>query len=127
MNGMTISPDASERARQPSAPSLDGEDARGETSDASGYVHPDLQDLSFGGLGSEQGSLPPPIQPVHQNEVSTKAVWDQHRGSLSDFSDYESEEEHQPARAHLAGPSSGRQLGARTADDEDPFADPFAD
>lgn len=127
MNGMSISPGASERARQSSAPSLDGEDTRSETRNASGYIHPDLQDLSFGGLGSEQGSLPPPIQPVHQHEVSTEAVWDQHRGSLSDFSDYESEEEHQPARAHLTGPSSGGQSGARTANVEDPFADPFAD
>ncbi|KAG8219635.1 hypothetical protein J3R82DRAFT_590 [Butyriboletus roseoflavus] len=120
MNGMTITPGGSERARQPSERSSDGHDTRDETRNASGYVHPDLQDLSFGGLGNEQGSLPPPIQPILRHEASTEAVWDQHRGSLSDFSDYESEEERQP---HLAGPSSRGQSG----DVEDPFADPFAD
>ncbi|KAH0838139.1 hypothetical protein J3R83DRAFT_6390 [Lanmaoa asiatica] len=127
MNEMNITADGSERARQPRVPSSDGEDTRDETRNASGYVHPDLQDLSFGGLGGEQGSLPPPIQPIPRQEVSTEAVWDQHRGSLSDFSDYESEEERQPARTHLAGPSSGGKSEARTVDTEDPFADPFAD
>lgn len=119
MNGMSITPNESERA-----PSSDGDD---ETRNASGYVHPDLQDLSFAGLGGEQGSLPPPIQPILRHEASTEAVWDQHRGSLSDFSDYESDEEPQPVGTHLAGPSSGRQSGTRRVDAEDPFADPFAD
>jgi hypothetical protein len=119
MNGMTI---ASERA-----PSPDGEDTRDESRNASGYVHPDLQDLSFGGLGSERASLPPPIQPSPPRDASSAVVWDEHRGSLSDFSDYESEDERQPARTHLAGPSSGGQSGVRAVDVEDPFADPFAD
>lgn len=115
MNGMTIE----------SAPSPDGEDSRDETRNAS--VHPDLQDLSFGGLGSERASLPPPIQPSPRHDASSEAAWDEHRGSLSDFSDYESEEERQPAKTHLAGPSSRGQSEVRTVDVEDPFADPFAD
>jgi len=119
INGMSIVPGDSERE--------DGQDTRDESRNASGYVHPDLQDLSFGGLGNEQASLPPPIQPSFRHDESTGAEWDQHRGSLSDFSDYESEEEHQPATTHLAGPSSAKQSGARAVDVEDPFADPFAD
>ena len=90
----------------------------GQDTQTSVHVHPDLQDLSFGGLGGEQSSLPPPIQPDYQ---SAEAIWDQHRGSLSDFSDYESEEERQ---TRLVGSSSG---GAKIVDAEDPFADPFAD
>lgn len=115
VNGMTISPDTWH-------PSSDGEGTRGET----GNVHPDLQDLSFGGLGSEQDSLPPPIQPIPRHDASAEAVWDQHRGSLSDFSDYESEEEREPTSTRLAGPSSRGQSAGRTVDVEDPFADPLS-
>lgn len=115
MNRMTITPGESEP---------DGDETRNMSPR---YIHPDLQDLSFGGLGNEHGALPPPMQPVLRHDPSTEAVWDQHRGSLSDFSDYESEEERQPARIHLAGPSSGGQRGGKTVDVEDPFADPFAD
>ena len=120
MNRMTITPGQSDSARA-------DQDTFDQVGNASGYVHPDLQDLSFGGLGNEQSSLPPPMQPVLRNDTSTEPVWDQHRGSLSDFSDYESEEDPQPAGTHLAGPSSGGQSGGRVADIEDPFADPFAD
>ncbi|KAG9314184.1 hypothetical protein JVU11DRAFT_4970 [Chiua virens] len=106
MNGMSIAPDGPGSTwHQRTPPS--GDDAR-----PPGHVHPDLQDLSFGGPGSEEGSLPPPIQPVSRHDTSSEAVWDQHRGSLSDFSDYESEEERQPARA---GPSSGGQSGERAS------------
>lgn len=123
MNGMTITPGKSERA-----PSPDGEDTRGATTrNASRCVHPDLQDLSFGGLGTELASLPPPMQPSLPHDASTDAEWEQHRGSLSDFSDYESEEERHPAPTHLAGPSSGGHSRAKVVDAEDPFADPFAD
>lgn len=115
MNGISIALGESERE--------DGEDTGDETRNSSGYVHPDLQDLSFGGSGSEQASLPPPIRPSLRHDTSTEAEWDQHRGSLSDFSDYESEEEPQPTTTHLAGSSSR----ARAVDVEDPFADPFAD
>jgi len=122
MNGMTITPGKPERA-----PSPDGEDTRDQTRNASRYVHPDLQDLSFGGLGSEQASLPPPMRPSLPHDAPTEAGWEQHRGSLSDFSDYESEEERHPTTAHLAGPSSGGHSKAKVVDAEDPFADPFAD
>ncbi|GAA5824446.1 hypothetical protein JCM10212_001456, partial [Sporobolomyces blumeae] len=47
-------------------------------------VHPDLQDLAFGSTGSS--SLPPPIQP--------RSAEDTYRhGSLSDYSDYSSDED----------------------------------
>ncbi|KAG6380999.1 hypothetical protein JVT61DRAFT_5394 [Boletus reticuloceps] len=111
---MNVTPGESERALSPD----------GEESNASGYVHPDLQDLSFGGL-DERASLPPPIRPSVRD--ASEAEWDQHRGSLSDFSDYESEEERHPSTAHLAGSSTGGRSGARVVDVEDPFADPFAD
>ncbi|GAA5955080.1 hypothetical protein JCM3765_003187 [Sporobolomyces pararoseus] len=49
-----------------------------------GGVHPDLQDLAFGSTGSS--SLPPPIQP--------RSAEDTYRhGSLSDYSDYSSDED----------------------------------
>lgn len=111
MNGLSIVPDESER---------DGQIARDDTRSPPGYVHPDLQDLSF---GDEQTSLPPPLQPSHRHDASDDAEWDEHRGSLSDFSDYESEEDHRPA---AVGSSSGAHSRAR-AEPEDPFADPFAD
>ncbi|KIJ21957.1 hypothetical protein PAXINDRAFT_159941 [Paxillus involutus ATCC 200175] len=109
--------------RQQSEFSENDSDDRQEVGSSTGYVHPDLQDLSFGALESEQGSLPPPIKPSTPHASPGEAVWDQHRGSLSDFSDYESEDErwvpHQP------GPSSHTQ--SRGNHVEDPFADPFAD
>ncbi|GAA5927868.1 Lsb5p [Sporobolomyces koalae] len=51
---------------------------------SAGGVHPDLQDLAFGSTGSS--SLPPPIQP--------RSAEDTYRhGSLSDYSDYSSDED----------------------------------
>ncbi|GAA5986606.1 hypothetical protein JCM10908_003821 [Rhodotorula pacifica] len=99
-------------------------------------VHPDLQDLAFGPSGSS--SLPPPIQP-HSAEDTYR------HGSLSDFSDYSSDDGEEvgyhpapdshgatPARSYAAyvreedhRASSG--AGAQQAEEEDPFADPFAD
>jgi hypothetical protein len=88
------------------------------------HIHEDLQDLSFGSLGNEEGKLPPPMRPTAHRTISPDSeVWDQNRGSLSDFSDYESEEEEQPRNV---ASSSSRQ-SERIVDDEDPFADPFAD
>ncbi|KAG1749779.1 uncharacterized protein EDB91DRAFT_1109627 [Suillus paluster] len=92
------------------------------------HIHEDLQDLSFGSLGNEEGKLPPPMRPTARHTTSTESAWDQGRGSLSDFSDYESEEEEQ--RRYVANPpatSSGSRHSERIVDDEDPFADPFAD
>ena len=121
-------------------------------------IHPDLHDLSFGALGPEHRyaglaipqplihrhrnrNLPPPIRPTAHSRDELR------RGSLSDFSDYDSLGEETHGRA---GQSSGVHArkpyinvsrdddddddddddeGARQhmAEDEDPFADPFAD
>ncbi|KAI0756863.1 seryl-tRNA synthetase [Daedaleopsis nitida] len=106
-------------------------------------VHPDLQDLQFGALGSEQRGLPPPLQPTVRRSSSEDENW--RRGSLSDYSDYESSDE---GTHNRAGPSSALQSRRRAYVDvsdnessqdvrrdpkqgllqnEDPFADPFAD
>jgi len=106
-------------------------DAFGSTS-----VHPDLHDLSFGELGPEQRNLQPPIRPTTSSDDDEV----HRRGSLSDFSDYESSDEETRQRA---GQSSGlhvRKAYVHVSDDEgdddedarrhiidDPFADPFAD
>ncbi|KDQ63321.1 hypothetical protein JAAARDRAFT_120204 [Jaapia argillacea MUCL 33604] len=108
------------------------------------YVHPDLHDLSFGPLGAEQRGLPPPLRPSGPMDNSDDEV--RGRGSLSDFSDYESsdEEEHKK-RAAGSSSSQRRPYGDLDQEDvdvrrdpkrgllihndasEDPFADPFAD
>ncbi|KAG2338348.1 hypothetical protein BDR05DRAFT_1043143 [Suillus weaverae] len=100
-----------------------------EEQESSGnYIHEDLQDLSFGSLGNEEGKLPPPMRPTAHRTISPDSEWDQGRGSLSDFSDYESEEEEQPRNvAHQPVASSSLRQSERIVDDEDPFADPFAD
>ncbi|KAI0328506.1 seryl-tRNA synthetase [Cubamyces sp. BRFM 1775] len=104
------------------------------------YVHPDLQDLEFGALGSAQRNLPPPIRPtVPRSSSDDEEAW--RRGSLSDFSDYQSSDEE--AHNRVAGPSSSqpRRRGYVDVSDnesvdvrrnpkqglleeEDPFADP---
>jgi len=107
------------------------------------YVHPDLEDLNFGPLGHSSTNLPPPIQP---STLADDGAFDQEshdrRGSLSDFSDYESSDEN-THRAN-AGPSSKRNYVTVSDNDgeesvssnnsrfpththDDPFADPFAD
>lgn len=92
------------------------------------HIYEDLQDLSFGSLGNEEGKLPPPMRPTAHRTISPDSEWDQGRGSLSDFSDYESEEEEQPRNAaHQSATSSSLRQSERIVDDEDPFADPFAD
>lgn len=92
------------------------------------HIHEDLRDLSFGSLGNEEGKLPPPMRPTAHRNISPDSVWDQGRGSLSDFSDYESEGEEQPRNvAHQPAASSSLRRSDRIVDDEDPFADPFAD
>ena len=112
--------------------------------DSSTYVHPDLEDLNFGPLGNTTTNLPPPIRP---STLSDDGVFDQdrqnRRGSLSDFSDYESSDEN--THKAKAGPSSKRNYvtvsdndeedsvifknntKVRTQTHDDPFADPFAD
>jgi hypothetical protein len=99
-----------------------------EEHEASGsHIHPDLQDLSFGSLGNEEGKLPPPMRPTSRHATSAEAEWDQGRGSLSDFSDYESEEEEERRNVvHRPAPSS-RVHSESMVDAKDPFADPFGD
>lgn len=80
-------------------------------------------------------NLPPPIRPnAHSSDDE-----DYRRGTLSDYSDYESSDE--DTHNQRAGPSSGgrRDYGddsdsgqdahkaVKNADEDDPFADPFAD
>ena len=104
------------------------------------YVHPDLEDLNFGPLGNLTTKLPPPIRP---STLSDDGAFDQddqdRRGSLSDFSDYESSDEN--THKANAGQSSKRNYvtvsdseeeafknaRVRTQTHDDPFADPFAD
>lgn len=90
---------------------------------AGAALHPDLQDLAWGGASS---SLQAPLQP---SGSATEAYTN--RGSLSDFSDYDSSDE----ETHRAGPSgydyrqggTAAPLSSQQDDDDDPFADPFAD
>lgn len=80
-------------------------------------------------------NLPPPIRPnAHSSDDD-----EYRRGSLSDYSSYESSDEETHNRR--AGPSTGGRRGyadgsddepdahrgLKNAEDDDPFADPFAD
>jgi hypothetical protein len=102
-----------------------------------------LQDLNFGPLGNSSTKLPPPIRPsAPLNDDTFDGDGPDRRGSLSDFSDYESSDEN--THKTKAGPSSKRNyvtvsdndgedpvffknLPVRTPIHDDPFADPFAD
>ncbi|KAG9092701.1 putative actin patch assembly and actin polymerization protein, partial [Ceratobasidium sp. UAMH 11750] len=91
-----------------------------------GGLHPDLQDLAWGGASSS--NLQPPIQP--SGSAHTEAFTN--RGSLSDFSDYDSsdEETHNQSPQHAYSYRHGAEgpSGPLSAqEEEDPFADPFAD
>ncbi|KAF9566102.1 hypothetical protein CPC08DRAFT_128322 [Agrocybe pediades] len=119
-----------------------GKDRSGQPST---YIHPDLEDLSFGPLGNVSGNLPPPLRPSALSDDGYEHENVDQRGSLSDFSDYESSDEETHKRA--AGPSTKRRSYVTVSDDEDdprttysssqtrtklpaeddPFADPFAD
>ena len=101
------------------------------------HIHPDLEDLDFGVLGASSSKLPPPMRPNRVEDDEDEDVQDR-RGSLSDFSDYESSEE-ETHRAR-AGTSKRRDYVTVSDDEEiagfakastttvnDPFADPFAD
>ncbi|KAH8099290.1 hypothetical protein BXZ70DRAFT_290826 [Cristinia sonorae] len=107
----------------------------------SSSVHPDLQDLTFGApLGAEQSKLPPPIRPTTSRYSSDD---DTRHGSLSDYSDYASSDEETHNRASGSGLQSARRRYVTVSDDDDvdarkypkrgllqeddPFADPFAD
>jgi len=104
-------------------------------------LHPDLQDLNLGPSGVEQRNLQPPLRPTAARTSSEdEDTW--HRGSLSDYSDYESSDEGAHNRAST---SKGKERNYVTVSDDDeidarrdhkkgllqqeddPFADPFAD
>ncbi|KAJ3929678.1 MAG: hypothetical protein NXY57DRAFT_1015696 [Lentinula lateritia] len=111
-------------------------------SDPTGGVYADLEDLNFGTLGASSSNLPPPLRPTSMSGEST-GVGANTRGSLSDFSDYESsDEETHNARVSSskyatndyyassddgANGSRGMQTVNTKASIDDPFADPFAD
>ncbi|KAG6832543.1 hypothetical protein H0H92_000172 [Tricholoma furcatifolium] len=103
------------------------------------HVHPDLQDLNFGPLGASSSNLPPPLRPSALSDDDVEEH--EGRGSLSDFSDYSSDEE-----THVGGASQKRTARnyvtvsdaggeepysqvplTKQATGDDPFADPFAD
>ncbi|PBL00503.1 hypothetical protein ARMGADRAFT_1006695 [Armillaria gallica] len=110
-------------------------------------TYADLQDINFGSIGVSSTNLQPPLRPSTLTPYSGES--NEARGSLSDFSDYESsdEETHNTStaawrRAQKHGvddDTDSERLGIRTAnrevggsnvalvDVEDPFADPFAD
>ena len=101
-----------------------GESRSAEEDEHTGeYAHPDLQDLSFGPLGHEQGALPPPIKPSTHRASLSDDDWDHvGGGTLSDLSDFEEDEPH-----NNPGPSSSTHKERIPVHAEDPFADPFAD
>jgi hypothetical protein len=95
--------------------------------------HPDLEDLSL------DYDLPPPIKPTTLGVAESKD-----HGSLSDYSDYDSSADEAPrASGSTNTPSSrfdykshrmsdvddyaGGDTQRNLLDDDDPFADPFAD
>ncbi|EJU00017.1 hypothetical protein DACRYDRAFT_23555 [Dacryopinax primogenitus] len=106
------------------------------------YVHPDLRDLSFGPIAG-RNSLPEPLRPSEDSD-------DDRQAGLSDYSDYDSEDERYGSGSHhthsrQASTSSqarydtntsngnGKNLGSGSApaggsgllvDLSDPFADP---
>ncbi|KAK0208837.1 hypothetical protein DFS33DRAFT_1414243 [Desarmillaria ectypa] len=110
-------------------------------------AYADLQDINFGSIGSSSTNLQPPLRPSTSTIYSdeTNGV----RGSLSDFSDYESSDEDTRntspvawtrAQKHYADDdpdSVGLGIHGMNKEEggsnvalvnvEDPFADPFAD
>lgn len=108
-------------------------------------VHPDLQDLNFGPLGASSNNLPPPLRPsTLSDDGQDEATYGQ-RGSLSDFSDFDSSDEDRPGASASPRKRGGRdyvnvsddpdddnitrsaKVPLVQAEDNDPFADPFAD
>lgn len=110
-------------------------------------VHPDLQDINFGSIGASSNDLAVPLRPsTLSDDGNGQEESHEGRGSLSDFSDYDSSDEDSRNAAGYSG--SGKRRGGRdyvdVSDDPDdhavasnsrkapeseadPFADPFAD
>ena len=98
-------------------------------------IHPDLEDLTF----DDKSKLPPPLKPTTPGADDDLEQYN--RGSLSDFSDYDSSAN----EGQRASTSSNKkyqyksqpvddddEFGAGDTkrgllDEDDPFADPFAD
>ena len=126
----TISPPTSETGNH-----TKGKD---RTAEPLAHVYADLEDINFDSLGHSSNNLPAPLRPsvALSDEDYEQTATDQ-RGSLSDFSDYESSNE----ETHKAGSSSKRNyvtisdneedthlpLKGKVRVQDDPFADPFAD
>ncbi|KAG8887934.1 hypothetical protein FRB99_004186, partial [Tulasnella sp. 403] len=111
-------------------------------------MHPDLKDLTWGtSIESENSALPEPLRPRAVDDPYDDTY---RQGSLSDYSDYSSEEDDdRPSTSTAATSAAGHaQSGSRAYDNligdeedlapgdskrglldpsEDPFADPFAD
>ncbi|KAJ7786545.1 hypothetical protein B0H16DRAFT_1294617 [Mycena metata] len=85
---------------------------RGKAPADDAHLHPDLQELSFGAMGSSSQNLPPPLRPSTLSDDGEESN-DIYRGSLSDFSDYSSDEETHNA----AGPSTHKDY-VTVSDDE---------
>lgn len=114
------------------------------------HIHPDLEDLSFGGtLGQNSNGLQAPLKPARRSNEAVRSDGEgdgERRGSLSDFSDYDDSDESSDEEVHNrrgSGPSSGpkhkpymrasdddldpvRPLASQAQKSADPFADPFA-
>ncbi|KAK1228509.1 hypothetical protein PQX77_008449 [Marasmius sp. AFHP31] len=96
------------------------------------HLHPDLEDLNFGALGASSSNLPPPMRPTTMSDEEEEI----RRGSLSDFSDYESSDEdthrntthRRKDYVTVSDDSDDARVGTQNQPQEDdPFADPFAD
>lgn len=127
---------------------FDNVNSANSTSKSTPHIHPDLEDLTFGPVkGGSTTNLPAPIKPsfhVLSDDDDNEDRLEQ-RGTLSDFSDYETsdEETHNANNGNArAGPSARRNYITVSGDEEeftrvpltknndtgdDPFADPFAD
>lgn len=103
-------------------------------------VHPDLADLDFSPPAQD---LPPPLRPTSASGVKTpeKGIDEERKGSLSDYSDYESSD----GETHTAVPKKNYVTTSDNMDNEhpsptnqpiiqkgittkakNPFADPFS-
>jgi len=79
-------------------------------------LHPDLHDLSFGELGPEHRNLPPPIRPTAHIRDEDQVF---RRGSLSDFSNYESSDDETHGRAGQSSGVHARKVYINVSRDDD--------
>jgi hypothetical protein len=142
--GNTSIPELSKLQEQQRAAVARAQRPRGPTTSGNN-VHLDLQDLDFQALDSEGVGLPAPIRPTGPDSPADENG--PGRGSLSDFSNYDSSDEEYNHRrgSGSASPVKGKARAlyksfsdedltgepavSRQAllDDSDPFADPEVD